>query len=61
MSTSYLKPSTRGMRQPLDNGSTSDLVVNPPRFAQIGGLTSARKLPKKNTMTVKRPGSSEHK
>lgn len=61
MSTSYLKPSTRGMRQPLENGSVSDMIVQPARFAQIGGLKSPSKIGKKNTMAIRKPGQSEHK
>lgn len=59
--SSYLKPTTKGLRSPLDNGSQSDMVVNPPRFAEIGGLTRPNKIGKKNQMGVKRPGSTEHK
>ena len=60
--TSYLKPSTKGMRGPLDNGSVSDMIVNPPRYCELGGLTSASKLgPKGNTMKVKPPGSTLRK
>lgn len=58
---SYLKPTTKGKREPLDNGSTSDMIVNPPRFAEIGGLKSPSKIGKKNTMMVKKPGQTEHK
>lgn len=61
MSSNYLKPSTKGMRAPLDNGSTSDMIVNPPRWAQLGGLKSASKIGKKNTMGVKKPGSTINK
>ncbi len=58
---SYLKPTTKGMRAPLDNGSTSDMIVNPPRFAEIGGLKNPAKIGKKNTMAVRKPGQTEHK
>ena len=61
MSSSYLKPSTKGMRQPLENGSSSSFIVNPPRFAEIGGLTRPGKIGKKNTMAVRKPGQTEHK
>ena len=60
--TTYLKPTTRGMRSPQDNGSASDMIVNPPRYAELGGLTSARKMgPKGNTMKVRPPGQTQHK
>lgn len=61
MSTNYLKPSTKGMREPLSNGSQGDMIVNPPRWAELGGLTSSKKIGKRNQMTIKRPGQSEHK
>lgn len=61
MSTNYLKPTTKGMRQPLDNGSQSDMIVNPPRWAELGGLKSAGKIGKKNSMAVRRPGQTENK
>ncbi len=61
MSTNYLKPSTKGMRQPLENGSVSDMIVQPARFAEIGGLTRPGKIGKRNTMAIRKPGQSEHK
>lgn len=61
-SSTYLKPTTRGLRNPQDNGSPSDLIANPPRYAEIGGLTSARKLGQKgNAMKVRAPGNTQHK
>ncbi len=62
MSTGFLKPTTKGMRAPLDNGSQSDLIVNPPRFAELGGLKNSSKISKKRMgMAVKKPGQTEHK
>ncbi len=59
--SNYLKPSTKGMREPQSNGSVNDMIVNPPRYAELGGLTSPQKIGKRNTMAIKRPGSSESK
>ncbi len=60
--TNYLAPTTKGKRDPLDNGSTGDMIVNPRRWAGIGGLTSASKAGGKgNNMRVKNPGQTEHK
>lgn len=57
----YLAPTTRGRRDPLDNGTTNSFIVQPPRFMdRYGGLTRASKIGKRNTMTVKKPGSTEH-
>lgn len=61
MASNYLKPTTKGMRQPLDNGSQTDMIVQPPRWAELGGLTGASKIGKKNAMAVRRPGQTEHK
>ena len=58
---SYLKPTTKGMRGPLDNGSASEMFVNPPRFAELGGLTRPSKIGKKNNMKIRKPGQTEHK
>jgi hypothetical protein len=60
--SSYLKPSTKGMRDPLDNGPGPEgKIANPPRFAQLGGLTSASKVGPRNKMSVRKPGASESK
>lgn len=54
-----LKPSTKGVRSPLENGSPSDKIAHPPRFAEIGGLTRASKIGKRNPMTIRRPGGEK--
>lgn len=61
MSTSYLKPTTKGMRQPLENGSVSDMIVQPSRFAEFGGLKSPSKIGKRNAQAIRKPGQTEHK
>lgn len=54
----FLKPTTKGMRGPLDNGNPSGKIDNPPRMAQLGGLTSTSKIRKGSKgMTVRKPGS----
>ncbi len=56
----YLKPSSRGRREALDNARMNGRVVNPPRFAQLGGLSSARKrgAMEKNNLSIKKPGDT---
>jgi hypothetical protein len=46
-------------RDPQDNGSKSDKIVNPPRYMQMGGLTgkAARGI-KQNEFGVKAPGAT---
>lgn len=40
-----LKPkSSATLRRPTDNNRNHGLIVNPPRFAQMGGLTGASKV-----------------
>lgn len=58
MAQSYLKPSSRGFRQPTDNTLENGNIVNPPRYAELGGLTSANKAIKTNNKTLKKPGAT---
>ena len=60
MSTEYLKPSPKGKRDILSNSKSNGRILNPPRFAELGGLSSARKggAMKKNNLTIKKPGDS---
>ncbi len=60
MSNRLLAPTTKGHRQPLDNGNPNDRIANPPRFAEMGGLTSPKKIKGDNKMRIKKPGSTEH-
>lgn len=58
----YLAPTTAGRRNPQDNGNPkSDMIAQPPRYAEIGGLTSASKTGKRHGMAVRKPGSTIHK
>lgn len=56
----YLKPSSRGRRDALDNSRENGRVINPPRMAQLGGLTSPRKkgAMTKNNLRIKKPGDT---
>lgn len=56
----YLKPSGRGRRGELDNARMNGRVVNPPRMAQLGGLSSPRKrgAMSKNNLSIKKPGDT---
>ncbi len=59
MSKGLYKPTTRGMRRPLDNTIDGGMIVQPPRFPELGGLKNASKIGKKNRMSLRKPGSSE--
>lgn len=56
----YLKPSSRGRREALDNGRMNGRVVNPPRMAALGGLSSPRKkgAMTKNNLSIRKPGDT---
>jgi len=60
MTSRYLEPSSKGKRGELDNSRTNGRVVNPPRFAALGGLKSARTngAMTKNAMSIKKPGDT---
>jgi hypothetical protein len=56
----YLEPSSRGFRQPTSNEKMNGNIVNPPRMAEMGGLSSPRKsgAMAKNSMTIRPPGAT---
>lgn len=57
MASKYLAPSAAlGIRPVQDNRTDSGTIVNPPRYAQLGGLTGPRKTGPKNKMTIVPPG-----
>lgn len=43
MSSNFLKPSSTGLRQPTDPKQINGDVVNPPRYAELGGLSGPSK------------------
>ena len=60
MPAKYLEPTSKGKRGELDNAKTNGRVINPPRFAALGGLSSARKngAMMKNDKTIRKPGQT---
>lgn len=56
----YLKPKDKGRRDVLSNAHENGRIFNPPRFAQLGGLSSAKKkgAMTKNSMGIRRPGDT---
>lgn len=58
MSKDWQKPSERGKRDPLSNQKSTGAMENPPRFSELGGMKNANKGPKRNNMTVRRPGGT---
>ena len=61
MATDFLKPKSSGIREPLSNQQMNGRVMNPPRFAQLGGLKSAKRAGamSKNGLAIRRPGDTK--
>jgi hypothetical protein len=56
MSTRYLEPSTTGLRKPTDPGKNNGQMINPPRYAEHGGLTGPTKVAQENPLHISKPG-----
>lgn len=61
MPTDYLKPKSTNIREPLSNEKMNGRVMNPPRFAELGGLKSAKRrgAMTKNSLSIRRPGDAK--
>ena len=55
----YLKPATRGRRDPTSNAKQNGRIMNPPRFAELGGLTGPSKAVSRNGMSIVKPGGAK--
>jgi len=44
MSSNFLKPSSGGLRMPTDPTQVNGVIINPPRFAEMGGLRQADRV-----------------
>jgi hypothetical protein len=53
------RPSGRGMREPTSNRKENGRVVNPPRYPEMGGFSSAAKGFKRNDKSIRKPGAAE--
>ena len=47
------RPREKGMRDPTSDERHNGRIVNPPRFAHLGGLKSAKKGSVKNDLVIK--------
>lgn len=56
----YLRPSSKGKRDPLSNGKNNGRIVNVPRMAELGGLSSVKKrgAMMKNQLSLRKPGDT---
>lgn len=51
----------KSLRDPRDNAQTNGNIVNPPRFAQMGGFTGPGKALNRNQFAVRPPGGTQRK
>jgi hypothetical protein len=56
MPTRYLEPSEEGLRKPTDPQKENGQVINPPRYAEHGGLDRASRTAQKNPLVISKPG-----
>lgn len=55
MTQKFLQPSAGGLRRPTDAGKMNGQVINPPRYAEMGGLTGPTKTAAENPLTISKP------
>jgi hypothetical protein len=56
------RPDAEGaLRDPRSNAQVNGNIVNPPRYAQLGGLTDASKALTRNEMRIVPPGSTQRR
>lgn len=51
----FLAPSSAGLRKPTDAGKVNGQMHNPPRYAELGGLTGPSKVAEANPFTIAKP------
>ena len=56
MATRYLEPSNAGLRKPTDPQKENGQMINPPRFAELGGLDKPSRIAQKNPLSISKPG-----
>ena len=59
MARELFKPSEAGKRDPTSNAQVNGRVINPPRYAPLGGLSSAGKAFSKNGFNIVKPGGAK--
>lgn len=53
----FLQPSSAGLRQPTDAQKENGQIINPPRYAEMGGLDAGKRIKQKNPLQIRKPGS----
>jgi hypothetical protein len=61
MASEFLKPSNAGLRQPTDAQKENGQIINPPRYAEFGGLDKATRIKDVNPLAVVKPGRGASK
>lgn len=56
MSNRFLQPQALGLRKPTDPAQQNGNIINPPRYAEFGGLSGPRKAAQSNAFRVVKPG-----
>lgn len=56
----FIKPSITKVREYDATSQNNGMIVNPPRYEEMGGLKSARRLDGKNKMAVTDRGNGKH-
>jgi hypothetical protein len=56
MSERFLAPSSAGLRKPTDPDKNNGQVINPPRYAELGGLDKPSRIAQANPLTISKPG-----
>lgn len=60
MAQDLFKPRGAGqIRKPTSDEQRNGPIVNPPRYAHFGGLSSASKTSGNNSMTIRKPGDGK--
>lgn len=61
--SNFLRPSEGGLRMPTDKSKNNGPIINPPRYAELGGLNGPSKIapgvngiPDSNDLRVSKPG-----
>lgn len=55
MSDAYLKPNPGGLRKPTDPQKINGQFVNPPRYAEHGGLDKPERVYQENPFNISKP------
>lgn len=48
-------PPSTGLRRPTDAGKVNGQMLNPPRYAELGGLSGPSKTAEMNPLTISKP------